>query len=110
MIFPIPCATTSSASFSRCWVDRRVSVAPPQSAASWLAALDRLLLQMIEQQECKVLQMARQIVPDLTPEDLRNPQDFAALVRDPAFNYEDGLLAGLRTAHMGIRTELLRGE
>ena len=48
-------------------------------------------------------------MPDLTPEDLRNPQDFAALVRDPEFNYEDGLLAGLRSAHMAIRAEL-RGD
>ncbi len=77
-------------------------------AAHWLAALDRLLIGMIEQQEQKVLAMARQAVPDLTPEDLRNPQDFPALVRDPAFNYEDGLLAGLRSAHMAVRAELRR--
>jgi len=86
-----------------------VSGARPQGAAHWLAVLDRLLLQMIEQQERKLLEWARQAVPDLTPEDLRNPQDFPALVRDPAFNYEDGLLAGLRSAHMALRAEL-RGE
>lgn len=83
-----------------------MSGAPPQ--AHWLAVLDRLLLQMIEQQERKLLALARQTVPDLTPEDLRNPQDFRALVRDPAFNYEDGLLAGLRSAHMAVRAELQR--
>jgi hypothetical protein len=83
-----------------------VSAAPPQRTADWLAVLDRLLLQMIEQQEHKLLELARQSVPGLTPEDLRNPQDFAVLVRDPDFNYEDGLLAGLRSAHMAIRAEL----
>ena len=83
-----------------------MSAAPPQSAPHWLAVLDRLLLQMIDQQEHKLLELARQTVPDLTPEDLRNPQDFAALVRDPDFNYEDGVLAGLRSAHMAIRAEL----
>jgi len=31
-------------------------------------------------------------------------------VRDPVFNYEDGLLAGLRSAHMAIRAELQRGD
>jgi hypothetical protein len=74
----------------------------------WLDILDRLLAQMIDQQERKLLQLARRIVPDLTPEDLRNPQDFTALATDPAFNYEDGLLAGLRSAHMAVRAELLR--
>jgi hypothetical protein len=83
-----------------------VSAAPPQTADRWLAVLDRLLLQMIGQQEHKLLELARQTVPNLTPEDLRNPQDFPALARDPDFNYEDGLLAGLRSAHMAIRAEL----
>jgi hypothetical protein len=83
-----------------------VSATPPQSAPHWLGILDQLLLQMVEQQEHKLLALARQAVPDLTPEDLRNPQDFPALVRDPQFNYEDGLLAGLRSAHMAIRAEL----
>ncbi len=76
------------------------------SADHWLRVLDALLTQMVEQQERKLLQLARQIVPDLTPEDLRNPQDFATLARDPEFNYEDGVLAGMRAAHMAVRAEL----
>jgi hypothetical protein len=76
------------------------------SADRWLEILDRLFMEMISQQERKLLNMARQVVPDLTPEDLRNPQDFRDLARDPEFNYEDGILAGLRSAHMAIRTEL----
>jgi hypothetical protein len=83
-----------------------VSTAAPQCAPHWLAVLDRLLLRMIDQQERKLLDLARQVIPGLTPEDLRNPQDFPVLVRDPVFNYEDGLLAGLRSAHMAIRAEL----
>ena len=75
-------------------------------AEHWLGVLDRLLRQMIDQQERKVLDLARESVPGLTPEDLRNPQDFATLARDPAFNYEDGILAGLRSAHMALRAEL----
>jgi hypothetical protein len=73
---------------------------------SCLALIDRLLSQMIEQQEGKVLRLARRTVPDLTPEDLRNPQDFPQLSRDPIFNYEDGILAGLRSAHIALRAEL----
>jgi hypothetical protein len=85
-----------------------VSNVPAPSVAHWLDAFDQLLTQMIDQQERKLLQLAREIVPDLTPEDLRNPQDFSALVRDPQFNYEDGLLAGLRSAHMAVRAEVRR--
>jgi hypothetical protein len=81
-----------------------------QHADRWLVLLDRLLLQMIDQQQGKLLQLARQILPHLTPEDLRNPQDFAPLVRDPVFNYEDGVLAGLRSAHMALRAELRSSE
>lgn len=74
--------------------------------ARCLALLDRLLYQMIEQQERRLLQLARRSVSDLTPEDLRNPQDFPQLNADPVFNYEDGILAGLRSAHMAVRAEL----
>ena len=70
--------------------------------------LDRLLTEMIDQQERKVLTLAREIVPGLTPEDVRNPQDFAQLSRDPVFNFEDGILAGLRSAHIAVRAELRR--
>jgi hypothetical protein len=83
-----------------------VRAAPPQNNEHWLVILDRLFLQMIDQQEHKVLELARQTVPGLTPEDLRNPHDFPALTRDPDFTYEDGVLAGLRSAHMAVRVEL----
>jgi len=86
-----------------------VSDDPLLSTHYWVDVLDRLLIAMIAQQERKLLQLARQIVPGLTPEDLRNPQDFPLLVRDPLFNYEDGLLAGLRSAHIAVRAELQRG-
>jgi hypothetical protein len=72
----------------------------------WPAVLDRLLETMVAQQEAKVLTLARELVPGITPEDLRNPQDFAALMRDPSFNFEDGLLAGLRSAQMAVRAEV----
>jgi len=65
---------------------------------------------MIAQQERKLLELARDLVPALTPEDLRNPQDFPALVRDATFNYQDGVLAGLRSAHMAVRAELRGAE
>ena len=69
---------------------------------SWDAA-ERTLSAMVAQQDAKVLALARRIVPHLTPEDVRNPHDFPALVECAEFNYEDGVLAGLRAAETAIR-------
>ena len=65
--------------------------------------VERLLAEMAAQQEAKVLALARRLVPHVTPEDLRNPHDFMPLVECAEFNYEDGILAGLRAAETAIR-------
>ena len=62
-----------------------------------------LLQDMIEHQHAKVLKVAREIVPDATPEDIRNPQDFPNLVADTLFNYEDGILTGYLTLQTALR-------
>ena len=62
-----------------------------------------LLQDMIEHQHAKVLKVAREIVPDATPEDIRNPQDFPDLVADTLFNYEDGILTGYLTLQTALR-------
>ena len=62
-----------------------------------------VLAELIAQQDAKVLALARRIVPHLTPEDVRNPHDFPALLASPDFNYEDGILAGLRAAQIALR-------
>jgi hypothetical protein len=72
-----------------------------------LAVIDRLMLEMIAQQESKVLAMARAIHPGLTPEDIRNPNDFADLMASGEWNFEDGILSGLKSAHMALRAKLL---
>jgi len=64
------------------------------------------LQEMIEFQREKLLKLAREILPDTTPEDLRNPQDFPDLVKDPLFNYEDGLLAGYLAVQIAMRSRL----
>ena len=64
------------------------------------------LQEMIEFQREKLLKLSREILPDLTPEDLRNPQDFPELIKDPFFNYEDGLLAGYLAAQIAMRSRL----
>jgi len=58
---------------------------------------------MVAQQDAKVLALARRLVPHLTPEDVRNPHDFAPLRDSAEFNYEDGILAGLRAVEAALR-------
>ena len=64
------------------------------------------LQEMIEFQREKLLKIAREILPGLTPEDLRNPQDFPNLIKDPLFNYEDGLLAGYLAVQISLRSRI----
>jgi len=73
-------------------------------------AIERLLAEMGTAQDAKVLALARRIVPRLTPEDLRNPHDFPALMESPEFNYEDGVLAGIRAAEMAVRATRRKEE
>lgn len=67
------------------------------------AGIDMLLEEMIEQQRAKVLTVASGLDAQLTLDDILSPQDFEVLVRDPRFNYEDGLLAGLLSAQIAVR-------
>ncbi len=60
--------------------------------------LDRVLAKRIEGQRRKVLEVAHRLVPHLTLDDLKNPEDYPALRQSEGFNYEDGTLAGLLTA------------
>lgn len=58
---------------------------------------------MIRHQEEKVLKLAKEINPNLTPEDLMNPEDFPELERHGRFNFEDGILAGLKSLRVALR-------
>lgn len=71
-----------------------------------------LLRTMIEQQRDKVLRIGRQLNPRLTPDDVMNPFDWPEVANNPQFSFEDGLLAGLISAHAAVsaqRAERLRG-
>ncbi len=73
-----------------------------------LRKIDELMLELIGQQERKVLALGQQIHPGLTPEDIRNPQDFPDLLESSNWNFEDGILAGLKSAHMALRARMLQ--
>ena len=67
---------------------------------------EQLIQELIQHQQSKVLKVAREIVPDLTPEDIRNPQDFPELVADTMFNYEDGILTGYLTFQTAYQKQI----
>lgn len=45
-------------------------------------------------------QFAKRIVPQITLDDLLQPNDFNELEHNPHFRYEEGVLEGLLTARM----------
>ena len=66
----------------------------------------QVMQELIAQQEAKLRRSAARINPRLTADDLLQPHDFPELARDPGFNYEDGILAGLRSAEAALRRVL----
>ncbi|MBN2695436.1 hypothetical protein JXR93_12310 [bacterium] len=70
------------------------------------SSFETLIEEMITQQESKVLRIAREIQPNLTSDDILNPQDFPSIKFDPIFNYEDGILTGMKAVLIALRREL----
>lgn len=80
----------------------------PQAGLQFLNVADALFSRMIDQQRAKVLRLAREAVPNISPEDVMNPHDFPELKAHPTFEYEDGILAGLISAQIALRAEVMR--
>lgn len=56
----------------------------------------------------KAVKLARELYPEITEEDLLNPDDFSKLMQDSAFVYEDGVTAGVLSAKIAVRALLKR--
>jgi hypothetical protein len=61
-----------------------------------------LLSQLEESQQQQLYALARRIVPTFTQDDMLQPNDFPELENHPNFRYEEGVLAGIKTAHMAL--------
>jgi hypothetical protein len=66
-------------------------------------AVEVLVDTMIEQQEAKLRALAARLGPHLTGDDILQPHDHAVLMESAEFNYEDGILAGLKAVAMAVR-------
>jgi hypothetical protein len=69
--------------------------------AAW-QDVEALVAQLEQAQRRKVLDLARRLRPGLTQEDIANPHDFAELA-DADWQYEDGVLAGIRSVLAALR-------
>jgi hypothetical protein len=70
--------------------------------------LENLFDELVSFQKEKVLKFGRKIVPNLTSDDVLQPNDFPELENHPLFRYEEGVLEGLLTAQMSYLS--LRNE
>lgn len=64
--------------------------------------VEELLEELIAQQNRKMTECAAEILPNLTEDDLLQPNDFPELENHPFFRYEEGVLCGLQTARMAF--------
>lgn len=64
-----------------------------------------LLDEMIAQQEKKLLDIASSIIPNITTDDILQPNDYPELENHPFFRYEEGVLQGLNAAKMALLAE-----
>ncbi len=58
--------------------------------------------ELVHSQQEKLYSCAKRIVPNITPDDLLQPNDFVQLENHPFFRYEEGVLEGLLTARMAF--------
>lgn len=68
--------------------------------------LEQLFQELIELQNKRLLTCGRQIIPGLTSDDLLQPNDFLELENHPLFRYEEGVLAGMLSAHTALKALL----
>lgn len=61
-----------------------------------------MLEEMIALQEKKLLNLACEIIPHLTSDDVLQPNDFPELEGNPIFRFEEGVLKGLQSAQMAL--------
>lgn len=64
--------------------------------------LEQILDNLLEHQRERTKKYANTIRPDLTTEDLLNPDNFPQIISDPNFMYEDGQVAGILSARLAV--------
>lgn len=68
--------------------------------------MEKILEEMINQQENKLLSIAKRYIPNISKEDLLQPFDYPILENHPYFRYEEGVLQGMKMVQAAFRAEL----
>lgn len=64
----------------------------------------KLIDEMVDAQRNHLLKLGRKVVPTLTPEDVMQPNDYPELEENPVFRYEEGILAGLQSVQIALKS------
>lgn len=67
--------------------------------------MKNLLNELILHQKTRLFSLAKEIIPQITIEDLLQPCDFPQLENHPYFRYEEGILAGLLTVQSALLSQ-----
>lgn len=62
----------------------------------------KLLLELESGQKKQLMKIGTRIVPNLTEEDILQPNDYPELENNPHFRYEEGVLAGIQMTLMAF--------
>lgn len=65
-------------------------------------AIDKILNEIVDKQRLDLLKCGRRIIPNLTTEDILQPNDYLELENHPHFRFEEGVLAGMQTIQMAL--------
>jgi hypothetical protein len=73
-----------------------------------LDEIDAVLMELCRYQQGRVLEHARRLNPRVTADDILNPIDIPELAASAEWNYEEGVLAGYRSAQAALRAAFAR--
>lgn len=66
-------------------------------------SIEALIDELEKGQERVLFTLGRRIIPQLTQEDLLQPNDYPELEDNPHFRYEEGVLAGIKSVRAALR-------
>lgn len=68
--------------------------------------IESLLEEIIEGQREKILRCGRHFIPNLTSDDILQPNDYPELENNPHFRYEEGVLEGILTVKAALLSKV----
>lgn len=71
-----------------------------QKRKDLIEALDNLFEEMVFFQRARLFKLAEKFIPNITTDDILQPNDFPELENSPTFRYEEGVVEGLLTAQI----------